>query len=200
MDRKKNISDCDDHALIRHTLDGEKEAFSELVKRYQGRAYGVAVGIVGNRDDALDVVQESFVKAYSALKDFRFDAKFYTWFYRLLINKAIDKKREVSRNPGTAFDETWMMADDGYPTGSSEFYERPDETAGRRELREIMHEAIESLTENHRTVILLREVEGMSYQEIADVLDISLGTVMSRIHYGKEKLRELLSEYVRGNR
>lgn len=199
MYRRDKLSDCDDHELIRRTLDGEREAFSELVKRYQGRAYGVAIGIVGNRDDALDVVQDSFVKAYSALKNFRFDAKFYTWFYRLLTNKAIDKMREISRNPGTSFDETWMTKEEGHGTGDSEFYERPDDVASRKELREIMKEAIQSLPERHRTVILLREVEGLSYQEIAEILDISIGTVMSRIYYGKEKLRDLLSEFVRGH-
>ncbi len=198
MDRKKKLSECDDHALIRRAIGGEKEAFSELVRRYQARAYGVAVGIVGNRDDALDVVQDSFVKAYNALRDFRFDAKFYTWFYRLLMNKAIDKVREVSRNPQAAFDETYMKREDGEAVGHAEFYEKPDDAVARQELRRVMKQAIDSLPEHHRTVIVLREIEGLSYQEIAEILGISIGTVMSRIHYGKEKLRDLLSDYVRG--
>jgi RNA polymerase sigma-70 factor (ECF subfamily) len=199
MDKKIKLSDCDDHALIRRTLDGEKEAFSELVRRYQGRAYGVAVGIVGNRDDALDVVQDSFVKAFSSLRNFRFDAKFYTWFYRLLTNKAIDKIREVSRNPRASFDETWMQREDGDLMGQSEYFERPDEAVTKQEIKKVMKEAIDSLPEHHRVVIVLRELEGLSYQEIAEVLDISIGTVMSRIHYGKEKLRDLLSDFMRGN-
>ncbi|MBP2689527.1 MAG: polymerase sigma factor RpoE, partial [Deltaproteobacteria bacterium] len=87
-----------DDALIRATLEGDEEAFRELMERYKGRAFGVAVGIVGNGDDALDVVQDSFIKAYYKLKEFRFGSNFYTWFYRLLVNQAIDRWRKSARS------------------------------------------------------------------------------------------------------
>lgn len=104
-----------DDTLIRTTLAGDDGAFGELVERYKGRAFAVAVGIVGDGDDALDVVQDSFIKAYYKLKEFRFGSNFYTWFYRLLVNQAIDRWRKSARSAEVPFDESWLSEDSSPP-------------------------------------------------------------------------------------
>jgi len=183
-----------DDELIRATLGGDEGAFRELVDRYKGRAFGVAVGIVGDGDDAMDVVQESFVKAYYKLKDFRFGANFYTWFYRLLVNQAIDRWRKSSRSSEVRFDESWL-SEDSSPPGSFDYPRTPEEVSESRELGEAIQQAVAALPEHHRAVILLREVEGMAYEEIAKTLECSVGTVMSRLHYARAKLKEALRKH-----
>lgn len=189
--------DVRDDALIRATLGGDQEAFRELVERYKTRAFGVVVGIVGNRDDALDVVQESFVKAYYKLKEFRFGSNFYTWFYRLLVNQAIDQWRKTSRKGDISLDESWLT-EDASPPESFAYPVTPEELLMNRELGDAMEKAIAALPEHHRTVILLREVDGMSYEDIAKTMGCSTGTVMSRLHYAREKLKTALGRHVKG--
>jgi RNA polymerase sigma-70 factor (ECF subfamily) len=180
-----------DDDLIRATLSGNQDAFGELVEKYKGRAFGVVVGIVGSRDEALDVVQESFVKAYYKLKEFRFGSSFYTWFYRLLVNQAIDRWRKISRSAEVPLDESWL-AEGASPPDSFAYPETPEGILMNRELGEILQKAISALPEHHRAVILLREVEGMAYEDIAKTLGCSTGTVMSRLHYAREKLKSAL--------
>ena len=147
------------------------------------------MGIVGNRDDALDVVQESFVKAYYKLKEFRFGSNFYTWFYRLLVNQAIDRWRKSSRSAEVPLDESWL-SEDASPPDSFAYPTTPEELLMNRELGDALQKAIAALSEHHRAVILLREVDGMAYEDIAKTLGCSTGTVMSRLHYAREKLKE----------
>lgn len=186
-----------DEELIRAATGGDEEAFRGLMERYKSRAYGVAIGIVGDPDEAQDVLQEAFVKAWYRLKEFRFGSNFYTWFYRLLVNQAIDRWRKRSRSATVPLDERWMS--EGVSPPDTAIYPRtPEELAGNRELVEGISRAITALPEYHRTVILLREVDGLSYEEIAQVLDCSVGTVMSRLHYARAKLREALRDFREG--
>jgi RNA polymerase sigma-70 factor (ECF subfamily) len=186
-----------DDALIRATLEGDEEAFRELMERYKGRAFGVAVGIVGNGDDALDVVQDSFIKAYYKLKEFRFGSNFYTWFYRLLVNQAIDRWRKSARSAEVPLDESWLSEEDSPPDAFT-YPRTPEDLARNRELGDALQRAIASLPEYHRAVIVLREVEGMAYDEIAKTLGCSVGTVMSRLHYARGKLKEALKPHREG--
>jgi RNA polymerase sigma-70 factor, ECF subfamily len=183
-----------DDALIRATLEGDEEAFRELMERYKGRAFGVAVGIVGNGDDALDVVQDSFIKAYYKLKEFRFGSNFYTWFYRILVNQAIDRWRKSARSAEVPLDESWLSEEDSPPDAFT-YPRTPEDLARNRELGDALQRAIASLPEYHRAVIVLREVEGMAYDEIAKTLGCSVGTVMSRLHYARGKLKEALKPH-----
>lgn len=186
-----------DEALIRASLGGDEQAFRGLMERYKNRAYHVAVGITGDPDDALDVVQEAFVKAFYSLKDFRFGANFYTWFYRLLVNQAIDRWRKSSRSQTVPLDEKWLSEEVSLP--ESVVYPRtPEDLAGNRQLSEALARAIGGLPEYHRAVIMLREVDGLAYEEIAKVLHCSVGTVMSRLHYARAKLKEALKEFREG--
>jgi RNA polymerase sigma-70 factor (ECF subfamily) len=183
-----------DDDLIRATLGGDESAFRELVERYKTRAFGVAVGIVGDRDDAMDVVQESFVKAYYNLKAFRFGANFYTWFYRLLVNQAIDRWRKSARSAEVPLEEGWL-SEEASPPGAVAYPKTPEELAASRETGDAIQRAVAALPEYHRAVILLREVEGMAYEEIASTLGCSVGTVMSRLHYARGKLKEALKDF-----
>ncbi|MBI5342369.1 MAG: sigma-70 family RNA polymerase sigma factor [Deltaproteobacteria bacterium] len=186
-----------DEVLIRAALGGEEGAFRELMERYKGRAFAVAMGITGDADEALDVVQDAFVKAYYNLKEFRFGANFYTWFYRLLVNQAIDRWRKAARSRTVKLDESWLSGEVTLPE-SVAHPKTPEELAQNRQLSEALTRAVAGLPEYHRAVILLREVEGLAYEEIAEVLHCSVGTVMSRLHYARAKLKEALKEFQEG--
>lgn len=186
-----------DEELIRATLSGDEGAFRELVERYKGKAFGVAVGIVGSADDALDVVQDSFIKAYYKLKEFRFGSNFYTWFYRLLVNQAIDRWRKSARSSEVPLDESWL-SEDVSPPDSFVYPANPEELLLNQELGNALQQAIAALPEHHRAVILLREVEGMAYEEIAETVGCSVGTVMSRLHYARAKLKAALGRHREG--
>jgi len=190
-------TDAQDDELIRATLGGDDEAFRELVERYKSRAFGVVVGIVGNQEDALDVVQESFIKAYYKMKEFRFGSNFYTWFYRLLVNQAIDRWRKLSRSGEVPLDENWL-SEEVMPPDSASHPATPEEILLNRELGADLQRAVAALPEHHRAVILLREVEGMAYEDIAKTLGCSAGTVMSRLHYAREKLKAALGRHRKG--
>jgi RNA polymerase sigma-70 factor (ECF subfamily) len=183
-----------DADLVQAAVGGDQEAFRELMERYKGRAYAVALGILGDPDEAVDAVQDAFIKAYYNLKDFRGGSSFYTWFYRMLVNGSIDRWRKTGRKGEVALDETRMGEDDS-PPEAGVYPRTPEDLAGNRQLAEALNEAIAALPEYHRAVILLREVDGMSYDEIAASLGCSIGTVMSRLHYARGRLKEALKKF-----
>jgi len=186
-----------DEDLIRAAVAGDDVAFRELLERYKKRAFGVAIGIVGDADEAQDVVQDAFIKAYQNLKEFRFGSNFYTWFYRLLVNQAIDRWRKTSRAATVSLEEAWL-SEESSPADSVAFPKTPEGLTANRELAAALSRAIGALPEYHRAVIVLREVDGLAYEEIAEVLKCSVGTVMSRLHYARAKLREALKGHREG--
>ncbi len=182
-----------DWDLVRRTRAGDREAFRELVERYQRRIAALAIGMLRSREDALDVVQETFTKAYQNLDRFKGDASFYTWLYRIAFNVCVDHQRRDGKLPQLSLDDA---ADDAPPLPTPETA-RTDEPVARAESAEIgrrMREAIAELTPDHRAVILLRELEGLSYEEISRVLECPKGTVMSRLHYARRQLQARLRE------
>ena len=186
-----------DEDLIRAAVGGDDAAFRELLERYKKRAFGVAIGIVGDPDEAQDVVQDAFIKAYHNLKEFRFGSNFYTWFYRLLVNQAIDRWRKSARSAEVPFDESWL-SEDASPPDAFAYPRTPEDLVRDRELGDALQRALDDLPEYHRAVIVLREVDGMAYDEIAKVLGCSVGTVMSRLHYARAKLKESLKAHREG--
>jgi len=191
-----------DWELVRKAAGGDQEAFRELVEKYQRRVLGVVTGMLHDREAALEVTQETFIKAYRSIGGFKGDASFYTWIYRIAVNLAIDHQRREWRRP-MADSVRPGSAEDGGP-GESLLDRLRDDHPGRdpfqattdAELRERVREAIDDLTPDHRAVILLREVEGLSYEEISQVMQCSKGTVMSRLHYARKKLQAQLKEFV----
>lgn len=173
---------------------GDHEAFRVLVERYQGRAYRLARRILGDPDRARDAVQEGFLKAYASLDRFEGRSGFYTWLYRLVFNQCIDmKRRDRSGRHVEWSDEVAGEAEftaGAVPSGSSE----PDAETERGELREALIRAVGALPDDARRTLLLREVHGLSYAAIAEALEIPKGTVMSRLHHARRRVRELLIE------
>ncbi len=173
-----------DGELVARARTGDRDAFRLLVERYQSRAYAIAYAVVGDREDALEIVQEAFLKAFRTLGGFRGDSSFYTWLYRIVMNLAIDLRRRERPAPLEAPDR---MSD---PRGSD-----PAEQAHRSELRAAITAAIRALPPEQQAVIVLREIDGLSYAEIAEVEQVPIGTVMSRLFYARRKLQAALARY-----
>jgi RNA polymerase sigma-70 factor, ECF subfamily len=180
-----------DWELVQKCQAGDMDAFQELVSRYHQKIYVVLVGLLRNREDALEVAQEAFFRAYRKIKSFQGGSSFYTWLYRIAVNMAIDSQRRQRRNP-LDFRDTM----DGLFEEQDEVARDPFSDVHDRELREKLISAINDLTPEHRAVIILRTVEGLSYKDIGEILGCSEGTVMSRLHYARKKLQEKLSAFL----
>jgi RNA polymerase sigma-70 factor (ECF subfamily) len=184
-----------DHALVARVQQGDRNAFNLLVARYQHRIVKLVSRYVRDRDDAMDVAQEAFIKAYRALPNFRGDSAFYTWLYRIAINTAKNYLAAATRRP----QETDLLDSEGEGIGLEEL-QKDDETPEKvllvDEIKRTIFETIESLPEDLRTAIMLREVDGLSYEDIAAAMDCPIGTVRSRIFRAREaidaKLRPLM--------
>lgn len=177
----------EDIAFIELAQRGDRAAFGELVRRYQKRAYAVAYGLVGNRDDALELAQESFAKAYKAMGRFDPAMPFYPWLYRIVKNTCLNHLNRRRRRGETSLDG---LMDDGQDFATR--HDGPETHAHRTELRDRISAAMCVLSDPHREILTLRHIEELSYTEIAEVLDVPKGTVMSRLHAARRSLREAL--------
>lgn len=195
-----------DAALVSATLGGDKGAYRVLVERYQGRLLRVAYDILKNTADAEDVVQESFVKAFLSLDKFKNQASFYTWLHRIAFNMAVDLQRKNQRRGGQHFeykeDFSVSSTGEGSERGggaddllATQNIEGPQEALLRKEAGRKIDEVFAKLSDEHRAVITLREVDGLDYEEIAQALGIPRGTVMSRLFYARKALQEALGEF-----
>jgi len=182
-----------DQELVRASRRGDKEAFRELVERYERKVVSIALGMVHNREDAVEIAQETFVKAFENLERFKGESSFYTWLYRIVVNRAIDFQRRERRHPTVGL-EDWGGGEGYEEVLKEERLTDPYLQAHAREVGERVSEAIDELTPDHKAVILLREVEGLSYDEISRVMQCSKGTVMSRLHYARKKLQKKLKD------
>lgn len=188
-----------DDNLVKRLKNGDQSAFRELFDRYHGRAYAIALGVVKNPEEARDVVQDAFIKVHKNIAGFQGNSSFYTWFYRIVMNLGIDTLRRRKKN--TEFDDSHGrddIAGDGRMAPSI-LDSNPGKTVRRRELSRQIQTALALLPDHHRAVILLREVEGMSYEGMAEVLDVPKGTIMSRLFHARKKMQELLADYVDGD-
>ncbi|HEX5068286.1 MAG TPA: sigma-70 family RNA polymerase sigma factor [Myxococcota bacterium] len=185
-------ADLSDAEAVTRSRDGDQDAFRVLVERYQGRAYRLAARLLGDADLARDAVQEGFLKAYGSLGRFEGRSGFYTWLYRLVFNLCIDmKRRDRSSRHVEWNDETAARL---APTDDTPPDSGPAIEFDRGELRVALAQAVEQLPEEARRTLLLREVDGLSYAEIAEALGIPKGTVMSRLHHARRRVRQLLVE------
>jgi RNA polymerase sigma-70 factor (ECF subfamily) len=166
----------DDLTLVKRVRGGDQRAFKLLVERYQRKVYAVALGMLKDKEEAMDVSQEAFVKVYKYLDHFKGDASFYTWLYRITSNICIDiiRKRGSSGGEAVEFDETLPMDVSEANIGAlgSRLGTNPQKSALRRELADKIQEALAAVPEKHRAILLLREVEGMSYEDLSRTLDI----------------------------
>lgn len=180
-----------DLELVQQCQAGEMHAFQDLVSRYHQKVYMVILGLLRNREDALEVAQETFFRAYRKINSFRGGSSFYTWVYRIAVNLAIDAQRRQKRNP-LDFRETM----DSALESQNEVARDPFSDVHDKELRENLVRAINDLTPEHKAVIVLRTIEGLSYKDIGEILGCSEGTVMSRLHYARKKLQDKLSAFL----
>jgi RNA polymerase sigma-70 factor, ECF subfamily len=180
----------DDRLLVERCQAGDLAAFEPLVEKYRQRVWRLAYNVLRDPEEARDVAQDAFIRAYQALASFRGQSAFYTWLFRIVMNLAADRSRQRAAR-GRAFgtervpEEDWerLMTDQGAS---------PDSSAAQTEDRERIAKALGTLSEDHRAIIMLSDVEGLSYREIAEVLDIPIGTVMSRLHNARRRLRTAL--------
>ncbi|MBN1255949.1 MAG: sigma-70 family RNA polymerase sigma factor [Deltaproteobacteria bacterium] len=176
----------EERELIERVQRGEKDAFQDLMAPYQRKIYSLLYGMVWNREDALELTQEVFVKAYRSIRSFRMASSFYTWVYRIAVNLALDFRRRRGKHI-----EIQREVDPPSNRG-------PDSSLLRKELNEKIRMSMATLPPHQRVALLLREVEGLTYKEIAKVMGCRLGTVMSRLHYAREEMRRALAPYLQG--
>ena len=190
MSRRVGPVSDDDREAVRQVQAGDREAFEPLVEKYKRKVFRLAYQVLRDQEEALDVAQEAFVKAFRALPAFKGDSAFYTWLFRITMNVALDRKRQRTTRVKS------LGAEDVPP----EEWERtavstdpdPEDVAAGAERRERIRKGLDSLSEHHRTIIILSDIEGLQYREIAEVLGIPMGTVMSRLHHARKRLRDAL--------
>lgn len=194
---KEHELTLDEAALIRRCVNGDDTAFDQIVGRYQDMVYNLALRLLGKRDEALDLSQEVFFQIYRKLGSFRQDSSLRTWVYRIVINRAKNRKRWWRRREAemTAVavehaerDHPWVLS----AALRTDDAASPDEALQRKELGEILRRAIAGLPFDQRTILLLKEIDGLSYEEVARTLNLALGTVKSRLARARKALRDLL--------
>jgi RNA polymerase sigma-70 factor (ECF subfamily) len=193
----QEVLTINDSELVKLARSGDKNAYRALVEKYQRRVHARVYDIVRQHEDAEDIVQEAFVKAYFGLKNFRADSAFYTWIYRIAYNLAIDAKRRGRRSSAVvevAPKAHNNGAESGAPEAASEVH-GPLQVLQRKEQARRIGQELANLSAEHRAVITLRELEGLSYERIAEVVGVTVGTVMSRLHYARKKLQAALHDY-----
>ena len=179
---------ADDQRLIADCLQGRTAAFGELITRYQDRLYNTAYRLMDNAEDARDVVQEAFLNAYQSLRSFKGDSLFFTWLYRIAVNTAISLKRKqkpVLRLHSGVEGQSVEPADPSQAIQPGHALEMAEEE--RR-----VHEALSRLSEEHRAVLIMKDMEGQKYEEMAEILEVPIGTIRSRLHRARLELRDIL--------
>jgi len=185
----------DDVELVKRCQAGDSSAFNDLVTRYRSKAFTMIYGMVQNEQDAWDLAQEGFLKAWKSIHRFKGNSSFYTWLYRIMTNVTIDSLRRKGVHGEAEFDDriaTSQVEPGSRTTPSS--VPLPHKKLEQREIRQRIDQAISKLSPEHRAVIVMKEIEDLQYNEIADILSCSLGTVMSRLFYARKKLQSLLRD------
>ena len=180
--------------MVQAVLDGDNDAYRALVERYERRIYHVVYGMVRNPEDAQEIAQEAFVKAYKHLGTFRLESRFYTWLCRIAMNLSIDHYRRMKHRRHSEYDDQRTSGADAGVIELATRRDNPAANVGRKHLRERILAAFDQLPEDQRQVVVLRELEELPYKEIAEILDIPEGTVMSRLYYARRRLQQLLKD------
>ena len=180
----------DEAGLISRCQKGNQEALKQIFDLYNKKVYRIAYGVLRHREEALDIVQEVFIKLFRSIKNFKGESRLSTYLYRMAVNTAIDHMRKGKKPVLSS-----LEGEEGFqPAEGPE--KRPDRIFLYKELEEKVNEALGKIPADQRMALVLREVEGLSYQEIADSMRCSIGTVMSRLHYGRKRMQDLLKGYV----
>lgn len=187
-----------DIVLVQRSQQGDMEAYDELVRRYQDRVYATVYHMTANHEDAADLTQETFIKAHSALRAFKGDSSFYTWLYRIAYNTVLNHlKQRRHRTPHLSLDDLDFNAEH-----TPELLElistiTPRRDVGLAELHQKLNEAMQRLSEEHRTVVTLHDIQGLPHDTIAEIMQCNPGTVRSRLHYARQQLQGLLGDFLK---
>jgi len=183
--------------LVRRARSGDLQAYDELVKRYQERIYATIYHMTSNHEDANDLAQESFIKAFQALKSFKGGSSFYTWLYRISVNKTINFLKQRKNRTHMSLNDLDFNAEHDPDLMALISDNTPRRAAGLTELQEKLNAALMKLSEPHRLVIVLHDVQGQSHEEIAKVMDCNIGTVRSRLFYARQQMQSYLTDYLK---
>jgi RNA polymerase sigma-70 factor, ECF subfamily len=183
----------DEAEIVNRARAGDQAAFADLVRRYQTKIYRLALHITQNREDAEDVLQEAFFKAYEHLDGFQGNSKFYTWIVRIAVNQALMKLRKRKNEPAVSLDDTIDTGEDTVVREIAGWEENPEQRYSREELSGILRDAVQSLAPPYRAVFVLRDIEELSTEETAQALDLSIPAVKSRLLRARLQLRDKLT-------
>jgi RNA polymerase sigma-70 factor (ECF subfamily) len=183
--------------LVTRARNGDLDAYDELVKRYQERIYATIYHMTANHEDANDLAQESFIKAYQALKSFKGGSSFYTWLYRIAVNKTINFLKQRKNKHHYSLNDLDFNTEHNPDLVALISDKTPQRDVGLTELQKKLNEALMRLSEPHRMVVVLHDVQGQSHEEIAEVMGCNIGTVRSRLFYARQQLQGYLAEYVK---
>jgi RNA polymerase sigma-70 factor (ECF subfamily) len=187
----------DEMTLVRSARHGDLEAYDELVRRYQERIYATVYHMTANHEDANDLAQEAFIKAFQALKSFKGGSSFYTWVYRIAVNKTINFLKQRKNKAQLSLDDIDFNAEHDPDLIALISEKTPRREIGLTELQEKLNTAMQKLSEPHRLVVTLHDVQGLSHEEIAEIMDCNIGTVRSRLFYARQQLQAYLSDYLK---
>ncbi len=186
-----------DDELVLRAQQGDVHAFDELVERYHGKIYGLTYNMTSNREDAEDLTQDVFVKAYQALPRFKGKSSFYTWLYRIAVNKTINYRKKRNRKRAMSLDQfdNEIKLDDVYHDLTSKG--SPLRNVSLSELQKKLNEVLQNLSEKHRTVVVLHDMQGIPHEDIAKMVGASVGTIRSRLFYARRQMQAELAEFVK---
>lgn len=187
----------EDVDLVKAAKDGDVAAYDELVRRYQERVYATIYHMTSNHDDANDLAQETFIKGYQALKSFKGDSSFYTWVYRIAVNKTINFLKQRKKRTSLSLNDMDMNAENDPDLVALTSENTPRRDLNLTELQEKLNAAMQKLSEVHRLVVTLHDVQGLSHEEIGKILDCNVGTVRSRLFYARQQLQAHLTDYLK---
>jgi RNA polymerase sigma-70 factor (ECF subfamily) len=198
-ERQDSVSPApvEEEELVRRARRGDLGAYDELVRRYQERIYATVYHMTSNHEDANDLAQESFIKAFQALKTFKGGSSFYTWLYRIAVNKTINFLKQRKNRTHMSLNDLDFNAEHDPDLVALISDKTPRREAGLTELQEKLNTAMLKLSEPHRLVVVLHDVQGLSHDEIAKIMDCNIGTVRSRLFYARQQLQGYLSDYLR---
>ena len=191
------IGESADTALVRRAQQGDGRAYDVLVERYHERVFATVYHMTSNREDAFDLTQEAFIKAYRSIRFFRGQSSFYTWVYRIAVNRTLNFLKKRNRTPALSLEEldATIGMDEVYQELAS--HDTPRRAAGVSELGRHLNEALQQLSNNHRTVVTLHDIQGVPHQDIAKIMRCSMGTVRSRLFYARRQLQALLADFMK---
>ena len=187
----------DEMELVRRSRKGDLPAYDQLVRLYQERIYATVYHKTANHEDANDLAQEAFIKAYQALKSFKGGSSFYTWVYRIAVNKTINFLKQRKNRSHMSLNDLDFNAEHDPDLVALISDKTPRREAGLTELQQKLNEALQKLSEPHRLVVTLHDVQGLSHDEIAKIMDCNIGTVRSRLFYARQQLQAYLSDYLK---